>query len=69
MIRDTLDTRVTSEVEYTQARIQRSETAHTGPATADADTPAEPPEAPTQAAHAPAADISRTSRHASSLEE
>lgn len=61
--------RVTSEVGYTQARIHRSETAHTGPAPADADTPAEPPEAPTQAAHSPAADISRTSKRASSLEE
>lgn len=60
------DIRFTSEVGHRQADIQSSEAAHTDPATAGADTQVEQSEAPIQAACSPAADISRTSKYASS---
>lgn len=56
----------TSGVGCNQAGIQRSEAAHTDPATAGAGTQVEQSEAPTQAGYSPATDISRTSRYASS---
>lgn len=57
---------VTSEVGCSWAGIPRTDATHTGPATAGAGTQAGQSEAPTQAAHSPAPDISRTSTHASS---
>lgn len=58
--------RFTSEIGHRRADIQSSEAAHTDPATRGADTQVERSEAPIQAAYSPAADISRTSRYASS---